>query len=109
MYAQRIGLLPFPILEIFTPLGNLADIDFRVEIGSESLMVISSVTVYDIQILYLVEMMLRRISCVHTGNPRIETTSQDSGKTGFLETIFIGPLPAVLIFGFIERFVVGRI
>ena len=37
----------------------------------------SCVAVYDIQIVYLVEMMLCRIGCIYAGNPRIETTSQD--------------------------------
>ena len=58
---QGFRLNPFAIFPIQAFLGNLADVDFWVEVGGESLVVVASVTVNDIQVLNLLEVMLGSI------------------------------------------------
>ena len=109
MNFQGSGGYPLSVFIITSVLGDFTDIDFRVKVRSECLVMVAGVAVDDIQILDFIEMMFRCISCIYSRYTRIESASQDSRQTRFFETVFIGPLPAVLIFGFIKRFVVGRI
>ena len=109
VYGQRICFFPFSVLEIFSSLGNLADIDFRVEISRKCFVMVSCITVYNIQILYFIEVMFGRISRIYACYARIESTTQDSSQTGIFETFLVCPLPAVLVFSFVQRFVIGRV
>ena len=59
---QRLSLNPFTIFVIKTLLSDLTDVDFRIEVCGKSLMVITGIAVYNVEILYLVEMMLGSIS-----------------------------------------------
>ena len=64
MNLQRLCLNPLAILPVESLLSNLTDVDLRVEISGESLVVVASITVNDVQILNLLEVMLSRISSV---------------------------------------------
>ena len=72
-------------------------------------MMISGITVYDIQVLDFVKIMLGRISCIDTTDSRIESTTEDSCQAGFLETFMVSPLPAIFKVSFIFRLIIGRI
>ena len=72
-------------------------------------MMVSGVAVYDIQILYFIEMMFGRISRIYTRYTRIEPATQDSGQAGIFKTFLVCPLPTVLVFSFVQRFVIGRV
>ena len=48
VHSQRIRLLPLAILPVFTTLGDLADIDLRIEVRGESLVVITGVAIHDV-------------------------------------------------------------
>ena len=61
---QRLCLNPLAIFPVESLLGNLADVDFWVAVGGECLMVVACVTVNDVKILNLLEMMLCCISSV---------------------------------------------
>ena len=104
---QWLCLNPLAIFPIETLLGNLADINLRIEVSGESLMVVACVTVHDIQILNLLEMMLGSIGRIDAGDTWVEATAEDSSKTGFLETFAIGPLPRVFKVCLILRLIVG--
>ena len=107
--GQRVCLLPFPVFEIFTPLGDLADIDFRIEVGCKCFVVVAGVAVHNIQVLDFIEMMFGRISRIYTCYTRIEPATEDCCQAGVFETFLVCPLPAVLVFGFVQRFVIGRV
>ena len=53
MNRQRVGFVPLPVLIKLSALCNLADVDFRVEVGGESLAVVSGVAVHDVEMLHL--------------------------------------------------------
>ena len=109
VYRQRICIFPFSVFEIFTTLGNFADVDFRIEVRSECFVMIACVAVDDVQIPDFVEMMFRCISCIYPCYARIESASQNRCQPRFFKTVFIGPLPAIFIFRFVQRFVVGGV
>ena len=109
MDTQRIGFLPFAIFVILTTLGNFTNIDFRIEIGRKSLVMVTGIAIDNIQILDLIEMMFGCISCINTRYSRIKSTTQDGRQASLFETLFVGPLPAILVFSLIQRLIIGRI
>ena len=109
MNFQRTGSYPFPVFIITSVLCNLADIDFRIEVCCKCLVVISGITIYNIQILNFVEIMFSCISCINTAYSRIESTTKNGCQPCFFETFVICPLPTVFEMSFIFRLVIGSI
>ena len=70
-------------------------------------MVVAGVAVYDVEILYLVEVVLGGIGGVDAAHARVESAAQYGGQSGLLETLLIGPLPAVLEVSLVFRLIVG--
>ena len=58
VYLVGLGDDPLAVLVVTTLLGDLADIDFGIEIGGESHAVVAGVAVDDVEVMYLVEMVL---------------------------------------------------
>ena len=54
-------------------------------------------------------MVFRRVGGIDARDARVEPASEDRRETRPLEALLIGPLPAVLVFGLVERLVVGRV
>ena len=75
MYFQWSCSYPFPVLIITSVLGNLADVDFRIEVRSKCFMVITGITIHDVQILDFIEIVLCSVSSVYTTYSRVETTT----------------------------------
>ena len=90
---QRVGLNPFTILVPQTFLGNLTDVDFWVEVGCESLVVIAGIAVYYVENLNLVEVMLGSVCSKNARNTRVEAAAKDSAKTSFFKLVLVSPLP----------------
>ena len=88
-----LSLNPLAIFPVESLLGNLADVDLWVEVGGECLMVVASVTVNNVEILNLLEVVLGSISCIDACNTWVETTAKDSCETSLLKTVAISPLP----------------
>ena len=42
--------MPCSVFEIFASLGDLADVDLRIEVGGESLVMIAGIAVYDVEV-----------------------------------------------------------
>ena len=93
MNLQRFGFYPFAVFIIKTLLRNLSNVDFWIEVCGKSLMVIARITIHDIQIMYLVEIMLGCVSGENTTHSRVETTTKDGRKPSLLELFFVCPLP----------------
>jgi hypothetical protein len=55
MNFQRTGSYPFAIFIIASVLRNFADVDFRIEVRSKCFMVVTRITVYNVQILNLIK------------------------------------------------------
>ena len=58
-------------------------------------MVVAGVTIDDVEVLNLVEVVLGGISGVNTGDPRVEAATKDGRQSGLLEALLVSPLPAV--------------
>ncbi len=56
---------PLAILPVTAVLCDFADVDFRVEVGGESLAVVSGIAVDDVEGLHLREIVLGRVSGEH--------------------------------------------
>ena len=54
---------------------------------------VSSVTIHDVEVLYLVKVMLCSVSSEDTCHARVEATTEDSAETSLLEALAISPLP----------------
>ena len=93
MDRERGGFNPFAILIPESLLGNLADIDFWVEVGCESLVMVSGVAIHDVEHLNLIEVMLGSISGEDARYTWVETAAEDSAETSLFELILVCPLP----------------
>ncbi len=100
-----LGDDPLAVLEVTPLLGDLADVDFGVEIGGESHPVVTGVAIDDVEVMDFVEMMLGGIGGEDGRDARVETAAEDSGEPGSLEPVLISPLPRILEM----RLVIGRI
>lgn len=89
---ERLSLKPLAVLIVKSLLSNLTDVNLRVEVCRESLVVVSGVAVNDVKILNIVEVMLCGISCVDAANARVEAAAKDGGKSGLLKAVFVCPL-----------------
>ena len=63
MNLQRFRLNPLPVFIIESFLGNLTDIDFRIEVGSEGMMVVTGIAIDDVEIVDLVKVVLGGVGC----------------------------------------------
>ena len=70
---------------------------------------VTGVTVHDIEIVDLVEVMLGGIGCIDARDTRVETTTQDSSQSCLLETVLIGPLPRVFEVCLVLWLIVSRV
>ena len=109
MNLQRFSLNPLSIFVVLSFLCDFSDVDFWVEVGGKSLMMVACIAIDDIQIMYLIEIMLGSISGVDARHARIESASKNGSQSGILETFFICPLPAIFKMSHITRFVVSRV
>src|SRR5680860_1425139 len=83
---------PLPVFPVFAILGNLADINFGIKISSKRFSMVAAVAVNNVEIMHFIEMVLRGISCVNAGHPRIEPATQHSHYSFFFETVVVCPL-----------------
>ena len=109
MYGERLRLMPLSVLEIAALLGDLADVDLRVEVGGESLVMVAGVAVDDVERVKLVEVVLGGVGREDARHAGVEAAAEDGGQAGLAEAILVGPLPTVFVFGFVERLIVGRV
>ena len=109
VYLQRLSLYPLSILIIESLLRDLADVDFRIEVGGEGLVMVAGIAVDDVQVVYLVEMVLGGIGRVDARNARVEATAEDSRQAGLLEAVLVGPLPGVFEVCLVFRLIVGGV
>ena len=72
---QRTSLNPFAVLPEAAFLGDFPDVDFRVEVCGESLVVVAGVAVDNVEVLNFVEMVFGGISRVNTTDTRVETAA----------------------------------
>ena len=106
---QRLGLHPLTVFPVESLLGDFADVNLRIEVGGESLMVVTGIAVHNVEILDFIEMVFGSIGSEDARDTRIEATTEDSGQTSLTEAVAIRPLPGVFEMRLIFRLVVGRI
>ena len=90
---EWVGFNPFAILIPESLLGNLADIDFWVEVGCESLVMVTGVAIHDVEHLNLIKVMFGSVCGEDAGYTWVETAAEDSTETCLLELILVCPLP----------------
>ena len=104
---ERFCLNPFAILIIESFLGNLANVDFWIEVCGESLVVIACIAIHDVEIVNFVEIMLGSVCRVDARYAWVKTTTKDGSETSLLEAFSVCPLPRVFEVGFVAWFIVG--
>eukprot|EP00975_Prorocentrum_lima_P056312 11808615-Prorocentrum_lima.AAC.1 len=78
MNFQRTGSYPFAIFIIASVLRNFADVDFRIEVRSKCFMMVTRITVYNVQILNLIKIMFSCISGIDATYSRVESATENS-------------------------------
>ena len=109
VYFLRLGFHPFAIFVVFAFLRDFAYVDFGVEVGGESLAMVAGVAVNDVEVVDAAEVVLCGVSRVHSRYAWVEAAAEDCSQSSFLETVAVGPLPAVFKVGFVARLIVGRV
>ena len=109
MHAQRVGLYPLAVFIVESLLGDFSDIDFGIEVGGKSLVVVAGVAVNDVEGVNLVEVVLGSIGRIDAAHARVEATSEDGAQSGLLEALFVGPLPGILEMRLVARLIVGGV
>lgn len=69
MNFQGFGGYPLSVFIITSVLGDFTDIDFRIEVCSKSLVMISGITIYYIQVLNFIEIMFGSICRINATYP----------------------------------------
>ena len=106
---QRFGLYPLSVLPIESFLGYLTNVDFGVEVGGKCLAMVAGIAINDVEVMYLLEMVLCCSSSVDASHAWVESAAQDCGKASLLKTFAIGPLPAVFEVSLIARLIIGSV
>ena len=109
MNGHGIDFHPLAIFPILAALGDFADVDLRIEVGGKCLAMITGVAIDDVQIMDFIEIVFGGVCGVDACHTGVETATEQGHDASFFETILIGPLPAVLEFGFVARLVVGGV
>ena len=103
------GFDKIAIFKVATRRGDLADVDFRIEIGGKSMAVIAAIDVDDIERVDFIEVMLESPCGENIGDAGIEAGAEQGGESGLGEFFLVCPLPRVFELGDIGGFVVGGI
>ena len=109
VHGQRLGLDPLAVLIVEAFLRDLTDIDLRVEVGGEGLVVVAGVAVDDVEVLNLVELVLGSVGSIDAAHTRVEAAAEDRCQAGLTEAVPVGPLPAVFEVSLVLRLIVGRV
>ena len=109
MERHRSGFDEFAALPVAAFGGDFANVDFRVEIGGKGAAVVATVHVDDVERMDFIEMVLQCPCCENIGDAGVEAGAEQGGEARLLETLLIGPLPAVFKFGHIFGLVVGGV
>lgn len=89
---QRLGSNPLSVFVITSVLCDFADVDFRIEVGSESLVVISGIAVYDVQVVDFIEMMFCCVCGIYSTYSRVESATQNGSQSGIFKAFLVCPL-----------------
>ena len=90
---QRLSLDPLAVLVVEALLGNLADVDLRIEVRGESVVMVTCISIHDVQVVDFVEVVLGGVGRIDAADARIETTAEDGRQPSLLEAVLVGPLP----------------
>ena len=90
---QRLGFNPLTVLVVEALLGNLTDVDLRVEVRGEGVVMITGVAVDDVKVVNLVEVVLGGVGRIDATDARIEAAAEDGRQSCLLEAVLVGPLP----------------
>ena len=103
----RLRFDPSAVLVVAALLRDLANVDLRIEVGGECFAVIAGITVDDVEVMDLVEVVLGGPGSEDARHAGVETATQYGQQALFAEAVLIGPLPAIfelsLVFGLIIR------
>ena len=90
---ERLSFNPTSVFPVKTFLSDFANVDFGIEVGGESLMVVAGIAVYDVEILNFVKVVLGSVGSVDACYARVEATAQYGSQSGLFKAVFVGPLP----------------
>lgn len=89
--------------------GDFTDVDFRVEVGGESVAVVAAIDVDDVQCVNFIEMVLQGPGGENIGDAGVEAGAKQGGATCREEPLLKIPLPGVFELGDVLGFVVGSV
>ena len=91
-----LGLNPVTVLPVGAVGGNLAQVDFRVEVGGKRIAVVAAVAVENVNGVDLIEIVLEGIGGEDTRHTWIEAGAEERGEPCRLEFLLICPLPGII-------------
>ena len=100
------GFHPFAVFDVAALCRNLPDVDFRIEVGSERIAVVTAVAVQNVDIIDFVKVVLLGIGAEYASYAGIKAAAQQSRDASLFETFPIRPLPLVFKLCRIFRLVV---
>ena len=95
------------MLKVAPPLGDLADIYLWIEVGGKGLSVVASIAVNNIELVNFIKMMLGSPGGEHVGDAGVKARAEQGHNPFFFKAFPVGPLPLILKFCHIRRFIVG--
>lgn len=106
---QGLRLHPLAVFPVAAIRGDLADVDFRVEVRGEGLAVVAVVAVHDVEVMDFREVVLGVVGGEHVRRAGIETAAQQRHQARLLEALSVGPLPGILELRHVPRLIVGGV
>ena len=109
LYLHGLCFHPFSVLDIAAVCRYLTDIYFRIEVRCERIAMVAAVAVQNVDIVYLIELVLHRIRREYAGNAGIKAAAEYRRKPRLFKSLTVSPLPAVFKLCRVLRLVICRV
>ena len=109
LYLHRLGLDPLAVLDVAALCRNFAYVYLGVEVGRDGVAVVAAVAVENVDVVYLVELVLHGVCRENARNAGIKAASQQRCDARFFKLFAVSPLPLVLKLGGVLRLVIRGI
>lgn len=93
MNFERFRFHPLSVLPVESLLSDFADVNFGVEVSGKRFVMVAGVTVHDVKILYLAEVVFGRVGGVDAGYAGVEAAAEYGRQSGLFKTFLVSPLP----------------
>ena len=106
LYLHRLGLDPLAVLNVRAFSGDLTNVYLRIEISRKRIAVVAAVAVENVDIVYLVKVVLLSVCTENACNTGVKARTEQRCYACLFKALSVSPLPGILKLSGILRLVV---